>query len=115
MGIPGVSEAAEVGNLTWACHNLWLIYRHRMDDALLRNKLFPLLRGAVNYYLHFLKEEADGRLHLPTTFSPEYGSAADCHYDLACCAGDAKRCSPPPTASTSTTRSASGGAKCWIN
>lgn len=83
VGIPGVSEAAEVGNLTWACHNLWLIYRHRMDDALLRNKLFPLLRGAVNYYLHFLKEEADGRLHLPTTFSPEYGSAADCHYDLA--------------------------------
>jgi hypothetical protein len=54
-----------------------------MDDDLLRNKLFPLLKGAVNYYLYFLKEEADGKLHLPATFSPEYGSAEDCHYDLA--------------------------------
>ena len=83
VGIPGVDKNPEVGNLTWACHNLWLIYRHKMDDDLLRNKLFPLLKGAVNYYLYFLKEEADGKLHLPATFSPEYGSAEDCHYDLA--------------------------------
>ncbi|MEG0888615.1 MAG: alpha-L-fucosidase [Bacteroides sp.] len=83
VGIPGVSKAAEVGLLTWACHNLWLIYRHRMDDVLLREKLFPLLRRSINYYLHFLTTSADGRLHLPRTYSPEYGVATDCNFDLA--------------------------------
>ena len=78
-----MSKTAEVGLLTWACHNLWLIYRHKMDDALLRDKLFPLLKGAVNYYLHFLQKEEDGKLHLPATYSPEYGSAEDCNFDLS--------------------------------
>ena len=83
VGIPGVSETAEVGNLVWTCHNLWLIYRHKMDDRLLKEKLFPLLKGSINYYLHFLTTEKDGKLHLPKTYSPEYGSAEDCNYDLA--------------------------------
>ncbi len=83
IGVPGVSKDAEVGLLTWTCHNLWLIYRHRMDDTLLRQKLYPLLKGAVAYYLHFLREGADGKLHLPKTYSPEYGSAEDCNFDLA--------------------------------
>ncbi len=82
IGMPG-EKGAEVGLLTWVCHNLWLIYRHKMDDALLREKLFPLLKGAVNYYLHFLQYGADGKLHLPLTYSPEYGDAEDCNFDLA--------------------------------
>ncbi len=41
---PGKDKGAQIGLLNWACHNLWLIYRHKMDDALLREKLFPLLR-----------------------------------------------------------------------
>ena len=83
IGIPGVHKNAEIGLLTWACHNLWLIYRHKMDDKLLHDKLFPLLKGAVNYYLHFLQKGTDGKLHLPMTYSPEYGSAEDCNFDLA--------------------------------
>lgn len=84
VGIPGQNPPTpEVGNLTWALHNVWLSYRHTMDEALLRDLLFPLLRKAVNYYLHFLAPGPDGRLHLPPTFSPEYGvDAADCNYDL---------------------------------
>ena len=83
VGMPGLDEeVAEVGNLTWACHNLWLIYRHKMDDQLLKEKLFPLLKGTMNYYLHFLTTGEDGKLHLPKTYSPEYGSAEDCNYDL---------------------------------
>lgn len=81
--IPGKDENAEVGQLLWACHNLWLIYRFKMDDDLLRQKFFPLLKGAVNYYLHFLYKGTDGRWHLPATYSPEYGSAEDCNFDLA--------------------------------
>jgi alpha-L-fucosidase 2 len=54
-----------------------------MDDRRLRHVIYPLLRRAVNFYLHFLAEGDDGRLHLPTTFSPEYALARDCNYDLA--------------------------------
>jgi alpha-L-fucosidase 2 len=82
--VPG-SETAEFGNLVWACHNCWLHYRHTMDDERLRKHLFPLLKRSVNFYLHFLKEEEDGKLHLPKTYSPEYNFAQgpDCNYDLA--------------------------------
>jgi alpha-L-fucosidase 2 len=85
VGVPGKeSPTPEVGNLTWALHNVWLSYRHTMDIRILRDVLFPLLRGAINYYLHFLTPGADGKLHLPFTFSPEYGvNAPDCTYDLA--------------------------------
>jgi hypothetical protein len=46
-----------------------------MDDDMLRHRLFPLLKGAVNFYLHHLEEGTDGRLHLPWTYSPEYVNA----------------------------------------
>ncbi|MGA8112977.1 MAG: Tat pathway signal sequence domain protein [Actinocatenispora sp.] len=81
---PGAAaEAPEVGNLTCALHNAWLSYRHSMDDTVLRGVLFPLLRRAVNYYLHLLTEGADGRLHLPDTYSPGCAATPDCNYDLA--------------------------------
>lgn len=85
VGIPGKdTPTPEVGNLTWALHNVWLSYRHTMDRNLLSGTLFPLLRRAINYYLHFLAPGDDGRLHLPPTFSPEYGvNAPDCTYDLS--------------------------------
>jgi alpha-L-fucosidase 2 len=85
VGIPGKdTPTPEVGNLTWALHNVWLSYRHTMDQRLLRDTLVPLLRRAINYYLHFLAPGPDGKLHLPPTFSPEYGvNAPDCNYDLS--------------------------------
>lgn len=84
VGIPGQdTPTPEVGNLTWALHNVWLSYRHTMDEKILRDVLFPLLRKAISYYLHFLEPGADGKLHLPATFSPEYGgNTRDCNYDL---------------------------------
>ncbi|MEU6227600.1 glycoside hydrolase family 95-like protein [Streptomyces sp. NPDC047042] len=83
VGRPGTG--AEVGDLTWALHNVWLSYRHSMDDRLLRDTVFPLLRRAVNYYLHFLQPGDDGKLHLPSTLSPEYPVVPpqDTNYDLA--------------------------------
>ena len=82
VGVPGRGEA-EIGNLLWACHNVWLHYRMSGDDTLLRDSLYPVLRRAVNYHRHFLEAGSDGRLHLPETRSPEYTSAPDCNYDLA--------------------------------
>lgn len=78
----------EIGDLTWVCHNVWRQYRHSMEDTMLRNSLYPLLRRSINFYLHILEKEADGKLHMPETISPEYGSflqltVRDSHYDLA--------------------------------
>ncbi|MEE9601935.1 MAG: hypothetical protein V3V75_01420 [Thermoguttaceae bacterium] len=88
VGTPGITDKGkwhepEVGLLPWALHNVWLHYRHSMDDKLLADVLYPLLRRSTNYYLHFLSKGNDGRLHLPETYSPEYGNAADCNFDLA--------------------------------
>ena len=82
-GVPGEEGRPEVGDLLWACHNVWLHYRMSMDEDLLRETLHPVLRRAVSYYLHFLEEGQDGRLHLPRTYSPEYKTGPDCNYDLA--------------------------------
>jgi alpha-L-fucosidase 2 len=81
VATPG--SGGEVGDLTWALHNAWLAYRHSMDDTVLSGTVFPLLRKAVNYYLHFLTKDSSGTYHLPSTFSPEYASTKDCNYDLA--------------------------------
>ena len=71
------------GLLPWTLHNYWLTCRFKGDDQRLRTKFFPLLKEATNYYLHFLQEGADGKLHLPETYSPEYASGPDCNFDLA--------------------------------
>ncbi|WP_093598763.1 glycosyl hydrolase family 95 catalytic domain-containing protein [Lentzea waywayandensis] len=78
----GGTGVKELGNLTWALHNVWLSYRHSMDTRILSDVVFPLLRRSINYYLHFLKKGSDGKLHLDVTTSPEYGDAPDCNYDL---------------------------------
>ncbi|MEV7086530.1 Tat pathway signal sequence domain protein [Streptomyces sp. NPDC093085] len=83
VGRPGTG--AETGDLTWALHNVWLSYRHSMDERLLRDTVYPVLRRAIAYYLHFLTPGPDGRLHLPSTLSPEYPVVPpqDTNYDLA--------------------------------
>ncbi|MCU6708232.1 hypothetical protein M6D81_05855 [Paenibacillus sp. J5C_2022] len=78
----------EKGNLIWVCHNIWRQYRYSMDIELMQELLFPLLKRAVQHHIHLLEEGEDGKLHLPPTISPEYGSflqltVPDCHYDLA--------------------------------
>lgn len=72
-----------VGNLPWALHNAWWQYRYSMDDNMLREKIYPLLRRAINLYLHMITEQADGSLRLPPTYSPETGVWSDCNFDLA--------------------------------
>ncbi|MGK0488228.1 MAG: hypothetical protein ACJAXB_001410 [Candidatus Endobugula sp.] len=73
----------EVGNLPWTMNNLWSQYRYSMDDDMLRNKIYPLLRRSINLYFHMVEEGADGKLHLPPTYSPETGVHKDANFDLA--------------------------------
>jgi alpha-L-fucosidase 2 len=80
------SAGNEICDLPWALHNYYLQYRYSMDEDLLR-RLFPLLKGSMNYYFHHMKEGADGKLHTTEGYSPEYpGQPApnpDCNIDLA--------------------------------
>ncbi len=62
-----------VGNLPWTMHNMWWQYRYSMDDEMLREKIYPLLRRSINLYLHMVGEGEDGKLRLPPTYSPETG------------------------------------------
>ncbi len=81
-GMDNRDFATSLGNLVWALHDVWLQYRYSMDDEMLREKLYPLLRRSVNWMLHHVYEK-DGVYHLPPSGSPEYGKAPDCNYDLA--------------------------------
>jgi alpha-L-fucosidase 2 len=75
---------SEIGNLTWAMHNYWLQYRYSGDEALLRDRLYPLLRRAATYMVHRLETGPDGRLHFPVDVSPEYPDRApDTNYNVA--------------------------------
>ena len=82
---PHGDNAPQAGLLLWGLHNCWLHYRHSMDNATLRDHLYPLLKRAVNYYFHFITEDQDGTLHIPKTFSPEYkaGKGPDTNFELA--------------------------------
>lgn len=72
-----------VGCLPWLLNNCWLQYRYTMDQEMLKSTIFSLLRRSVNMYRHLLYTGADGKLHLPLTYSPESGNVRDCNFDLA--------------------------------
>lgn len=68
-------------------HNLYSHASFTGNDTMLRDVVFPLLRGAINVYKNFSFVGADGLLHLPASYSPEYpypkGPTNDTHYDMA--------------------------------
>ena len=71
------------GDFTWALWLYWQQYRYSMDDTMLREKIYTILRRSMNLYLHMVEEGADSKLHLPPTYSPETHSWRDCNFDLA--------------------------------
>jgi hypothetical protein len=78
------SDAArEMGNLPWTMYYYWLHYRYQMDEGILRERVYPLLRRAIGNYLAYVERGEDGRWHLPATHSPELATMPDANYDLA--------------------------------
>jgi alpha-L-fucosidase 2 len=78
---------SEMCDFPWALHNYCLQYRYSMDDPMLRDRLFPLLKRAMNYYFHHMTAGPDGLLHITEGLSPEYPNQPspnpDCNIDLA--------------------------------
>jgi len=79
------SWSHEFGNLAWALQDYWLYCRYTADDALLKEKLYPLLKGSAQFMINALEKGADGFYHLPHDTSPEYPGekVADPHYSLS--------------------------------
>jgi hypothetical protein len=68
-------------NLTWeqdlglnglVTKPLWLYYRYTGDGAFLRKIAWPVLRECARFMAAYLTEEADRRLHIVPTVSPEH-------------------------------------------
>ena len=83
LGTATSDAAHEMGNLPWTLFYYWQLYRYQMDDAILRDRLYPLLRLAIGNYLGYIEEGPDGRYHLPPTESPELAVVPDASYDVA--------------------------------
>lgn len=73
----------EMGDLPWTLFYYWEYYHYTMDDAILRARLYPLLRLAIGNYLAYVQKGEDGLYHLPPTESPELAVVPDASYDLA--------------------------------
>ncbi len=54
----------------WLCRHLWEHYLHTCDIAFLRDRAYPLIEGALIFYLDNLVE-IDGKLGLVPSTSPE--------------------------------------------
>ena len=78
----GSGAGLEAGNLPWVMFLYWKFYRVQMDDAILRDRVMPLLAPTMGFYLGYLKKDANGKYHLPKTHSPEFADVPDANYDL---------------------------------
>lgn len=74
------------GNVAWLAHHYWLHWRYSRDEEFLRVYALPIMRGAMATYMNLLEEGADGRLHIPLGYSPEWGEGSITRYapDPAC-------------------------------
>ena len=79
------SNQYEVGNLTWLLYYYWQYCTAHGDKKQLTERLFPMLKSAINLYFH-IRTEKNGRYGLPPTGSPEYiggNIGTNANYDLS--------------------------------
>lgn len=97
---PGTPEFSlpVAGRYTWISHIIssgadfaiqtWWRYRFTGDREWLRSHAYPVLRGAIEFYRHFARLGADGRLHLyPTNAHENFWGVRDGIMDLAAIRG----------------------------
>lgn len=78
-------ESAELSNLTWMLFYYYQHYDVTRNESL-KLKIFDLLKRSVNYYLHLIEKNKEGKYQISVkTYSPEYskGYAFNTNYDLS--------------------------------
>jgi alpha-L-fucosidase 2 len=74
----------EICETPWTVQSLWWEYLYTMDTAYLK-RVYPLLRGATDFLVAFLRKESDGRYHVVPTVSPEnWGFTVDFRLNKNC-------------------------------
>ncbi|RDV43296.1 hypothetical protein DOE76_18250 [Leifsonia sp. ku-ls] len=71
MGHGAPSWAIWMMGGVWLTHSLWDHHEFTGDDALLRERIWPLMRGAAEFCLDWLQVGPDGRVFLAPSTSPE--------------------------------------------
>ena len=57
----------------WLCQHLWEHYAFGKDETFLRERAWPLMKGAAEFCLDWLVEDAEGNLTTAPSTSPEIG------------------------------------------
>ena len=55
----------------WLCQHLWQHYQFTGDESFLRERAYPLMKGAAEFYLAWLADDGAGHLVTPVGTSPE--------------------------------------------
>jgi alpha-L-fucosidase 2 len=55
----------------WLCQHLFEHYRFTGDESFLRDRAYPVMKGACQFYLDWLVENGKGQLVTPVASSPE--------------------------------------------
>lgn len=55
----------------WLCSHLWEHYLYSEDKDFLKNKAYPLMKGAAEFYADWLVDDGNGHLVTPVGVSPE--------------------------------------------
>ena len=55
----------------WLCQHLWQHYQFDRDERFLRERAYPLMKGAAEFYLAWLTDDGSGHLVTPVGTSPE--------------------------------------------
>ena len=71
MGHGAPSWAIWMMGGVWLAHSLWDLYEFADDEELLRERIWPLLRGASEFCLDWLQVDGDGVAFLAPSTSPE--------------------------------------------
>lgn len=67
------------GSSGWLCHHLFEYYEYTLDKEFLKNRAFPIIRKACEFYLDILSEDENGTLSVSPAASPENSFKYDGH------------------------------------
>lgn len=57
----------------WILQNVWEYYEYTLDEILLREKIYPMMKEQAVFYQQILRRDEDGRWLSTPAYSPEHG------------------------------------------
>ena len=69
------------GNAAWLAHHYWLHFLYSQDRVFLREHALPIMKLAFLTYANLLEPDENGVLHIPLSYSPEWGEGS---FDAYC-------------------------------